>query len=252
MAGLRSLSWLVAAMLVSVLGFAGAAQAVPIQTFTLNQSALDLGPLGSAGTVQLLQMNMDEVQVTVSIAPNLLINTGGADGGTHTPFAFNLSDSIAAIVNSGQGITVISPVTDTACAPTTAPCFTPAYAPGNATPYGTLNEALNYSGPKGGGTAHGNPGPLVFTVTGAGVGNVTPDGVFSAFVADDEKAIFAADLWIASSNSTGTVAAFAGTPGNTGTGGGGSNANVPEPATTLLFGSATLLLLLLARRSRRA
>jgi hypothetical protein len=185
---------------------------------------------------------MNEVQVTVSIAPSLLINTGGP----HTPFAFNLSAAATTAVNAGHGITVMAPITSADCSPAPAPCFTPAYAPGDATPYGTLSEALNYSGQTGGG--HGNPGPLVFTVTGAGVGNVTPEGVFSAFVPNSAGAIFAADLNITGSGNTGTVAAFAGTPGNTGPGGGGGNIGVPEPASLLLLGSATFLLL--ARRKR--
>lgn len=250
MATSRFRIWPMAATLVGMLGFAGIAHADLIQTFNLDQSDPKLGVSGSVGTVQLLQLNMDEVRVTVSLKPNLLINTGGADGGTHTPFAFNLSSSVAAAVNSGQGITVTAPVTGADCSPAPAPCFTPTYAAGQATPFGTLNEALSYSGANGGGTAHGNDGPLVFTITGAGVGDVTTDGKFSAFVPNDDGAIFAADLWIAPNGPTGTFASSSGTPGNGGTGGGGSNANVPEPASLLLFGSATLLLL--ARRQRRA
>lgn len=232
-----------AGALVSMMGFASAA---PYQTFTLDQTQVSGGvPLGGAGTITVLQLNMDEVQVTVALAPNLFINTGGSDGGTHTPFAFNLSGSVAAAVNSGQGIAITAPVSSTDCSPAPAPCFTPAYGAGDATPYGSLNEAISYSGHTGGGTAHGNDGPLVFTVTGAGVGNVTPAGVFSAFVPNSAGAIFAADLYLPSSGNTGTVAAFAGTPG-----GGGSNIGVPEPASLLLLGSATVLLLM--RRQRRA
>ena len=230
--------------LLGLLGFAGAAHAVPYQTFVLDQTAVSGGvPAGGAGTVTVLQLNLDEVQVTVAMAPNLLINTGGP----HTPFAFNLDSSFAAAVNAGFGITVTSPVTAQGCSPAPAPCFTPTYAPGSATPYGTLSEALSYSGDNGG-AGQGNAGPLVFTITGAGVGNVTPAGVFSAFVPNDKGAIFAADVYLPSSGNTGTVAAFAGTPGDTGPSGGGSNATVPEPASLLLLGSAAALLVVRRRR----
>jgi hypothetical protein len=240
-------SLLMAATLTAVLGFASAANAVPYETFVLDQTAITGGvPAGGAGTITVLQLNMDEVQVTVTLAPNLLINTGGP----HTPFAFNLSSAATVAVNAGQGITVMAPITGADCSPAPAPCFTPAYAPGSATPYGTLSEALTYSGATGGGTAHGNDGPLVFTVTGAGVGNVTPDGVFSAFVPNSAGTIFAADLYLPSSGKTGTVAAFAGTAGDTGPGGGGSNIGVPEPASLALLGTGALMLLL--RRKRPA
>lgn len=229
------------AALVALLGYAGAAPAAPYEVFTLDQTAVAGGVQpGGAGTITVLQLSMDEVQVSVALAPNnLFINTGH---GTHTPFAFNLAGPVATAVNAGTGITVTAPTSAADCAPAAAPCFTPTYGSGSATPYGTLNEAFTYSGGNGG-RGHGNDGPLVFTITGAGVGNVTPDGVFSAFVANSKGAIFAADLYIASDCSTGTVAAFAGTPG-----GGGSHATVPEPASLWLLGTGLLLVPLLRRR----
>ncbi|MBN8890443.1 MAG: hypothetical protein J0H91_09120 [Rhodospirillales bacterium] len=216
--------------------FAGTAHAVPIETFYLDQTQVAGGvPGGNAGTVTLLQLNLSEVRVTVSVAPNLIINT--SNGNTHTPFAFNLTSAAATSVNNTQGIFIETPY----CTPSTTCLMTPAYGDGLVKPYGTMNEAILYSAGNGAGNGYG--GDLVFTVTGAGVGNVTPDGYFSAFAPNSAGAIFAADLYNTATGKTGTFAAFAGVPGDNG----GiitppSNSSVPEPMSMLLLGSGLLAL----------
>jgi hypothetical protein len=204
---------------------AGSALAGPVMTYLLNEN--ESGVTAAAGTVTVTANSDNQLQVDFTLAPNVIVNTGGP----HTPFAFNSGVAIT------SGINVIAP-TGAACAPasTSSPCFVPTYASGDITPFGSLNQAFTYSG--GNGTGAGNPGPLTFTITGTNFGVFdTTTQQFDLFTANGDKAFFAADISV--SGSTGTWIATSGTcTSGCSTTTGGGNTSVPEPFSAALLGSA--------------
>jgi hypothetical protein len=146
----------------------------------------------SEGTVTVTGISANEVDVLITLAPNLVINT--SNGNSHTPVAFNLTSTLAAAVGTGNGITVLHPVGTTECFPATQlPCFTPQYGASPITGSVDLNEGLLYSGSNG--ASGGNDGPVEFTITATGIGNIS-NGQFSAFVPGSNGAIFAVDLFL--------------------------------------------------------
>jgi hypothetical protein len=138
---------------------------------------------GEQGTVTLTQDGPDQVDVTVSLSPGvLLVNTGGP----HTPFVFNLAPSVA-----GATVTVSSANT-----PAT---FFAASGQQPATPYGMFTNGIGYNGSNGG-VGHGSAGPLTFTVFFA-------SGIkISDFVTNSGGYYFAADVY-GTGRYTGSVAA---------------------------------------------
>ena len=105
--------WLAALTVFSGTFLVGSAQAVPVETYNLNNNGS--GGTTIAGTVTVTWIDLNDVSVAVTLAPNLLINTGGP----HTPFAFNLTSALATALNTagGNAIKVTAPVTTLACSP---------------------------------------------------------------------------------------------------------------------------------------
>ena len=141
---------LLAAAVAGALLAGAPAIAGPTLTFNLNQISDPGIGSGSQGTVVLTQVSNTVVDVRVSIAPDLFINTGGP----HTPFGFNNS-------LSGLSVSFVTP---------TSGIFAKgvlSYDPtgGQNTPYGTFGRAINSSA--GNGAPGGYGGILDFTVTRA-------------------------------------------------------------------------------------
>ena len=209
---------------------AGSALAGPIVTYLVDENAG--GVTTAAGTVTVTANNNNELLVNFTLAPNVIVNTGGP----HSPFAFNSGVSL-----SSPAITVTAPV-GAACGAAPSPCFVPTYAPGAATPFGILNEAFNYTGNNG--TGAGNPGPLTFTIDGTGFGVFdTTTHLYDLFTANSDGAIFAADLSVG--GATGTWIATTGTCTS------GCTTPAPEPASLVIFGTALLGLGAAARRRQK-
>jgi hypothetical protein len=137
----------------------------------------------SQGLVTLTQNGPNEVDVSVTLTPGvLIINTGGP----HTPFVFNLDAHAAAAV-----VTVLN-----TSSTTPAGWGTPVGS-SQATPYGTFTNGIPYLGQNGGG--HGNGGPLNLSV-------VLASGIsISDFVTNAGGYFFAADV-LGTAGSTGSVA----------------------------------------------
>ena len=85
---------------------------------------------------------------------------------------------------NGKGVTVLQPVSG-ACSPAPAPCFAPIYGSSAISGSVNLNEGLSYSGSNGG-LNNGNPGPVEFTISAAGIGAIS-NGMFSSFVAGGRR-----------------------------------------------------------------
>src|SRR5882757_10002010 len=129
------------------------ALAGPTLSFNLDQiSASSIGS-GILGTVLLTQVNQGQVDVKVTIAPDLFVNTGGQ----HTPFAFNTT-------LSGLSVAFVTPVNGVYSHGT----FSYNSAGGANTPYGDFSRAIDSTAGNGSGDGYG--GTLEFTVSrGAGI-----------------------------------------------------------------------------------
>jgi hypothetical protein len=200
---------LLAAAVAGALLAGAPAIAGPTLTFNLNQiSDRGIGS-GSQGTVVLTQVSNTVVDVRVSIAPDLFINTGGP----HTPFGFNNS-------LSGLSVSFVTP---------TSGIFAKgvlSYDPtgGQNTPYGTFGRAIDSSA--GNGAPGGYGGILDLTVTRA-LGLSTTD--FGSTTGNDgQQYFFSADV----SNALGITGAIASR--------GPATPNVPEPTSIALIGTGLL------------
>lgn len=207
----------------ALLAMAGQADA-SVLTYQLDQiSSPTLGTNGtSLGTVTVTDI-AGGVTVDVTFNPNtsLFVNSGGP----HTPFSFNLNETIASsqIINITYGNPPLSGVTLTA-AGTSA-----------NTPYGNFSNGIDGSMQNGGG--NGIPGPLDFTITGIATSN---------FAKNSSGYTFGVDVGVLLQNGTYATGAIAsGDPVVTA---------VPEPATwaMMVFGFAGVGFMAYRRRNQAA
>jgi hypothetical protein len=197
------------------------ALASPIGTTETFSSSVGTQP-SNAGTITLTQISANAVQIFADLGASYgFINTGGP----HTPFAFQL--------NVSGGLSISSWATPTNGITAASNVFSLNTAGGSATPYGTYNTALDYSG--GNGSSRGYFGDLKFIVTRAAGLDLTN------FVSNG-TAFFTADL--SDGRNTGSQAWVA-APLVTVT-------NVPEPLTLSLLAAGLLGAGALRRRQRKA
>ena len=190
----------------------------------------------SYGTVTITELNANNVRVEVALtsAASLFVNTGGP----HDPFLFNLNGDWDVTVDNS-----LSPGQQFSDDGYTNP------GANEATPFGFFTNKIGCcGGEKNKGAANGDPDILRFNVfnasgiTFAGVGAVidagtgrviTPGtGADAHFLSNAGKWWFTADIFDAASGLTYNVAAKdAFGPTCTGDCGGGGQGSVPEPAT---------------------
>jgi hypothetical protein len=189
------------AITAAVSGVASPAHAGPTLTFNLNQISDPSIGSGSQGTVTLTQFSATTVDVTVAIAPDLFINTGGP----HTPFAFDttVSGLSASFITPPGGVFAKGTLSYDA-------------AGGSNTPYGSFSRAIDSSACNG--TVNGYGGILEFALSLA-TGLSTTD-----FVSNAGGYYFSAD--VSNGTNAGAIASFGPIP-----------ASVPEPASMTLLGA---------------
>ena len=194
-----------------------AALATPIGTTeTFSVSMSNAGNPTNVGVITLKQISATSVQIFADLIPTYgFLNTGGP----HTPFAFDLNVSGGLSISSW-----ITPVGGTA--PNGS--FTLNTSGGQATPYGTFNTSLDYSG--GNGSSHDYVGDLNFVLDRTGGLDLTN---FISVLGNDNvtHSYFAADITNGGAQ-TGSQAwgTFTTTPPST-----PRDVPVPEPMTVSLF-----------------
>src|SRR4051794_36553161 len=138
-----------------------AAVAGPTYNYILNQTQAP-GLSGTFGTVTLTQNGANSVNVLVDLRPT---GTGANfgfvnSGGQHTPFAFNLSQTL----RSGLSASFTQPLGGNFSANNTNFTFGLNTSGGNATPYGFFSVAIDIT-PVNNGTSNAYFGDLGFTLT---------------------------------------------------------------------------------------
>ena len=137
--------------------------------------------LGGYGTITVTQAAANVVDVLVTLNSGVeFVNTGSSAPGNHPDLAFTLAgdDSIggAAILQDGAGDAWDWDFYDVHSSPVSL-----------SDGFGQYEYAL-YCSNCGNGDSNGNPGPLEFQITLAGI---TPQ----SFIANDEGTVFAADIF---------------------------------------------------------
>lgn len=170
---------------------------------------------GTLGTVELTQVNANQVDVKVTLSANTkFVYTGGP----HHAFAFslNLANPFSISINNAPGLFSVA-----------SPNLTNA-------PYGTFTSGIDCPG-CGPGSSHANPGPLefsVFSITGIDISN---------FIANAKGYFFSADV-LGPAGGTGNIASGVITD---------NPSSVPLPAALPLF-AAGMIGLAAARKRKLA
>jgi hypothetical protein len=213
---------------IGLLPFAQPGQAA---IYTSDLNIISGGAIAAPGTT-LGTVTIEEFTGFVTVSIDLIDGVRFVNsGGQHTPFAFNLRTGTTYTIDGFSPSATENP-------DGTFPWF--ATSPAADTPYGSFTNGVD-NNMNNGGDPHGDPGPLLFRVTGT-------DITYANFVGNSLSHIFAADV----QGTLGGTGAIAGdflterTPREVGA--------VPEPSTwaMMLLGFAGVGFMAYRRKSKPA